>query len=100
MRSLLAPLIQTGIEGVETMCAGGEKRRIHPIVAAYIADHPKQCLVAACKENYCPKCLIDPQLRGHTDLALPRTHYDMSRLFDEHPANGRDIPFEEAGLRS
>ncbi|KAI6039361.1 hypothetical protein EDC04DRAFT_2867989 [Pisolithus marmoratus] len=36
----------------------GREMVLHPILAAYITNFPKQCLVACNKENCCPCCLV------------------------------------------
>ncbi|KAG1718287.1 hypothetical protein EDB19DRAFT_1899407 [Suillus lakei] len=66
--------------------------RVHPILAAYVADFPKQCLVSCCKENHCPKCLDSTQLMrdpGSTKDILER------RKNGQHPPE-----FEENGLHA
>ncbi|KAI6096074.1 hypothetical protein EDD16DRAFT_1698395 [Pisolithus croceorrhizus] len=46
MRRLLQPFVDAGWNGVEMVCADRQIQRVFPIVAAYIRDNPKQCLIA------------------------------------------------------
>ncbi len=95
MSVLLRPLIDAGNTGIDLVCADGWLRKVFPILAAYIADFPEQCLVACCKENRCPTCTVHPNERGE---AVASCYRDMSTSVaavqdPEHPA------FNEQGLR-
>ncbi|KAG6822258.1 hypothetical protein H0H92_014609, partial [Tricholoma furcatifolium] len=72
LRIILEPLIDAGKEGVKMRCADGYFRMTYPILAAYIADYPEQCLVVGCKENSCPICTVPPTARGDPIQSVPR----------------------------
>lgn len=81
------------------LCADGFTRRVYPILAAYVADHPEQCLVACTKQNQCPKCLVGKdELENHTPYPLR----DQDRVVQilERKAKGMiTSAFDNEGLR-
>nr|VWO96661.1 Polyribonucleotide nucleotidyltransferase (EC (Polynucleotide phosphorylase) (PNPase) [Ganoderma boninense] len=99
MAKILAPLIQAGQNGVLMTCADGHIRRVFPILAAYIADHPEQCLIACCKENRCPRCLVPRKQRGSPTEHPLRSQSETLEILREAEANTASDRFADQGLR-
>ena len=96
MKTILQPLIAAGKSGVDMVCADGFFRSVFPILAAYIADYPEQCLVVCCNENLCLKCTVTPKSRG--DYRVHSVLWDPDKTLEaidgqangEHPAEFKD----------
>lgn len=92
--------------GISMTCADGWTRRIWPILAAYVADYPEQCLVACCMENRCPICKVKPDARGsHQPNPARNKEETVSMLIArEDPQRAEHDPhfdhkFKDLGLR-
>lgn len=84
MTQILKPLVEAGTSGVSMVCADGGVRMVFPILAAYVADHPEQCLVTNVQENHCPKGKIRPENRGDLQGCVPRSVNETLELLDSH----------------
>ncbi|KAJ8079817.1 hypothetical protein PM082_016639 [Marasmius tenuissimus] len=98
MSLLTESLIEAGTQGVSMTCADGLLRWVFPILAAYVADYPEQCLVACCMENRCPICRVDPKERGTHAASELRTPTEALRLLNNWQL-GHDNDFIKHGLR-
>ena len=99
MKQLLQPLVNAGQNGVDMVCADGCIRRVFPILAAYIGDHPEQCLVACCAENRCPKCLVHANQRGTNTQFTLRNQQRTKQTLHAQAAAQYPPEFIAEGLR-
>ncbi|KAL0951815.1 hypothetical protein HGRIS_008482 [Hohenbuehelia grisea] len=95
MGIIMSSLQAAGKAGKEMVCADGLLRHVYPIIAAYIADYPEQCLIACCKENRCPICPIDPKERG-SHLTVPKRDPAQTLEYLREPSHPQ---FTAQGLR-
>ncbi|KDQ09647.1 hypothetical protein BOTBODRAFT_178865 [Botryobasidium botryosum FD-172 SS1] len=71
MKEILEPLVHARNEGVSMLFPGGGVRWAFPILAAYIADFPEQCLVTCTKQSCCPKCKVALSEQGTHRCNMP-----------------------------
>ncbi|KAK7059345.1 hypothetical protein R3P38DRAFT_3303366 [Favolaschia claudopus] len=100
MRAILEPLVEAGKKGETMDCADGFVRRMFPILAAYIGDYPGQFLVACCRENSCPRCLVELGKRGELNARAPwREPEKVLEAIKEQGAHARPPEFKAHNLR-
>ncbi|KAF7298595.1 hypothetical protein MIND_00806500 [Mycena indigotica] len=99
MRKMLESLVDAGKEGVDIVCADGWVRWCFPLLAAYIADYPEQCLVVCCQENSCPRCSCPPKERGSTTEFPMRSQAETLRVLEAQAKGLRPKEFSELNLR-
>ncbi|KAG1801206.1 uncharacterized protein BJ212DRAFT_1450096 [Suillus subaureus] len=87
-----------GQDGIEMVCADSLIHRVYLILAAYVADFPEQCLVACCKENWCPKCLVMEDKRGDPLSSLMWDPQLIKEVLEKWKNGQHPAEFEEYGL--
>ncbi|KAM6499612.1 hypothetical protein JOM56_005120 [Amanita muscaria] len=91
LRRLVAPLEQSGIDGVHMKDGDGVIRRIHPILAVYVGDYPEQVLVTCTKTGECPKCdVVRSDIGDPHVLASPRNVQAVHTALSMVNGNPRD----------
>jgi hypothetical protein len=98
MASILKPLIWAGRDGVKMVCADHRVQLVYAILAAYIGNHPKQCLIMCCMENHCPKCIVSPDKLGAPVHLVLRDHDDIIHILKEKSQSLSLEEFKEQGL--
>ncbi len=80
MEVITRSLAEAGKKGIPMVCTDGYECWAWPILAAYVADYPEQCLIACCKENCCPICNVSPKNQGsHVESTFhtPEKNFEM-----------------------
>ena len=93
-------VVEASKRGEDMVCADSWVRQIWPILAAYVADYPEQCLVACCMENRCPICTVDPKERGNHALQAHRTVQETLFFLRRMQYGHDDTAFKTLGLRA
>lgn len=99
MRRILQPLLSAGEKGVRMICSDGCIRRIFPLLAAYIADHPEQCLVTCVKESRCPRCKVPADQRGSPVYSVLRDPEKTLEVLEQEKDGFKPRAFVDEGLR-
>lgn len=99
MRHMLRPLVDAGKSGVDILCCDGRTRKVFPILAAYIADYPEQCLVACTKGRRCPKCLAGANKLGENEDFDARDQHRTTQILERKAAGKFTSAFDNEGLR-
>ncbi|KAH7903659.1 hypothetical protein BJ138DRAFT_1107490, partial [Hygrophoropsis aurantiaca] len=103
VRLVLESLAKAGREGIKMVCSDGYERWMWPIVAAYVADYPEQCLVACCMENRCPICKVGRDERGTHDenpLRDKQETLDLLRRQEENTHTPASLKlYQDLGIR-
>ncbi|EPQ56363.1 hypothetical protein GLOTRDRAFT_25963, partial [Gloeophyllum trabeum ATCC 11539] len=94
---ILEPLKEAGCSGMEMVCGDGSARKVHPVLACYVADYPEQCLVACTKYGTCPKCQCPNQEMGESLRLVNQGRRNGHCLLSEMPLNFKCQDYDLSG---
>ncbi|KAJ7442839.1 hypothetical protein FB451DRAFT_1437994 [Mycena latifolia] len=100
MSVIMESVVQAGQAGIDMVCADNFVRNVWPIMAAYVADYPEQCLVACCKENRCPLCTVPADKRGDHVPYDKRDQRETLFFMARQQTGVKDTVFESDGIRA
>lgn len=83
MKHIFKTLETAGKDGVELESGDGKVRRCHPILAAYVADYPEQCLATCTRYFQCPICQVDSGKLGEYGESDKRSQEDTLQKLAE-----------------
>jgi Plavaka transposase len=98
MESLLEPLKNAGKDRMEMMCADGWVCNVYPILTAYIANFPEQCLVTCCMESQCPRCLVPYNEHGLLAWSEPQDQKKTIKILRQWAEGLKPKAFVSQGL--
>ena len=80
-------------------CADGWIHNVYPILTAYIANFPEQCLVACYMESRCPQCLVPHNEHGSLAWSEPRDQKKTIEILRQQAEGLKPKAFISQGLR-
>ncbi|KAH9904248.1 uncharacterized protein B0H18DRAFT_899461, partial [Fomitopsis serialis] len=88
VKMILKPLIEAGKTGIDVTGGDGKVRRVHPVLASYVADYPEQCLVTCAKYGTCSICQCPESGLGEDAPRTPRRQIWMLDVLRKVKAKG------------
>lgn len=92
---ILCPLVKARLDGVEMLCSDGHICKVHSIIAVYIGNYPKQCLITGV--STCPKGTVSNSFGAYAECS-PQDLFETLQLMKQHQASETPPEFEEQGL--
>lgn len=99
MKTIIEPIKEASRTGVDMLCADGGVHLVFPILAAYIADFPEQCLISCNRQSRCPICIVPRLHRGDYDHQYPRRQRQQTLEAIEDHEHGYLATTKTLGIR-
>ncbi|KIY52108.1 hypothetical protein FISHEDRAFT_5445, partial [Fistulina hepatica ATCC 64428] len=90
MHIVFEPLVEAGKNGVPMTDGQGFTRHVYPLLVAYVADFPEQCLMTCTKHGTCPKCRCPANNLQSPEPSAPRTAQWTAEIIAQARANMTD----------